>query len=39
MSSKSVWIWLPGETEPTLAGQFVLDDRTSKPLGPFQYGF
>lgn len=37
MSSKSVWIWLPGDAAPTLAGQFSLGGSAAQPLGEFKY--
>lgn len=37
MSSKPVWVWLPGETEPTRTGTFTLGGTAASPVGTFEY--
>lgn len=37
MTSKPVWIWLPGQTQPVQAGIFTLAGTAAIPLGSFAY--
>ncbi|WP_280188948.1 type II toxin-antitoxin system HipA family toxin [Delftia sp. PS-11] len=37
MTSKPVWIWLPGQTQPVRAGTFTLAGTAAIPLGSFAY--
>lgn len=37
MTSKPVWIWLPGQTQPVRAGIFTLAGTAAIPLGTFAY--
>lgn len=37
MSSKPVWIWLPGHSQPVQAGTFTLQERATQPVGAFSY--
>ena len=36
-ASKPVWVWLPGASEPVLAGEYHLSDAGGRALGSFRY--
>lgn len=34
---KTVWVWLPGQTHPIIAGRFEIQIRAGQPIGSFVY--
>lgn len=36
-TTKPVWVWLPSQNEPVLAGEYQLSEGKSRPLGTFRY--